>query len=132
MSLIIIIDDDPDILETGKLILESLNHKVITANNPADGFLSIKDNSPDLIILDVMMEEQNDGFFLAKYLRKEGIKTPILMFSSVSHTLGIDFGKTDLNPINEFLEKPVSANILIEKVNKLLNNNSKVTNNVST
>lgn len=128
MSLILIIDDDPDILETGKLILESKNYEVITANNPADGFILTKDKSPDLIILDVMMEEHDDGFFLAQQIRKEGIKTPILMFSSVSHALGIEYGKTDFIPVNEFLEKPVSPDILIEKVNKLLNINKETTN----
>lgn len=121
MSLILIIDDDSDILETGKIILTSRGFEVITANNPNDGYRLVKEKSPDLIILDVMMDEHDDGFFLAQRLRKEKIDIPILMFSSVNNALGMEFGKSDFIPVNEFLEKPVSPEILIEKVEKLLN-----------
>jgi DNA-binding response OmpR family regulator len=120
MALIAVIDDDPDILEASKLILTSRGFKVITANNPSDGFKIVIDNSPDLIILDVMMDEQDDGFFLAQKFRKEKIKTPILMFSSVSQTTGMEYGKSDLIPVDEFVEKPVSPQELLEKVEKLL------------
>lgn len=120
MALIAVIDDDPDILEASSLILSSKGFEVITANNPEDGYKIVIENSPDLIILDVMMDEQDDGFFLAQKFRKEKIQTPILMFSSVSQTTGMSYGKSDLIPVNEFLEKPVSPQELLEKVMKLL------------
>ncbi|OGU72531.1 MAG: response regulator receiver protein [Ignavibacteria bacterium RBG_16_34_14] len=120
MTLIAVIDDDPDILEACSLILASKGFKVITANNPSDGYKIVIENSPDLIILDVMMDEQDDGFFLAQKFRREKIKTPILMFSSVSQTTGMEYGKSDLVPVDEFVEKPVSPKELLEKVEKLL------------
>ncbi len=121
MALIAVIDDDPDILEAASLILNSKGYKVITANNPEDGFKIITENIPDLIILDVMMDVQDDGFFLAQKIRKGKIKTPILMFSSVSQTTGMEYGKSELIPVDEFLEKPVSPQQLLDKVEKLLN-----------
>jgi DNA-binding response OmpR family regulator len=94
---------------------------VISANNPTDGYTLIKENNPALIILDVMMQEPDDGFFLAQKLRRNNITTPILMYTSVSKALGFEFGKNAMVPVDDFVEKPVSSEVLIEKVNKLLN-----------
>lgn len=121
MSLIAIIDDDPDIIDATSLVLMANGYTVATANNPTDGYQLIKDQTPDLIILDVMMTEPDDGFFLAQKIRREGLKTPILMYTSVSKALGFEFGKSDMVPVDDFVEKPVSADVLLDKVQKLLN-----------
>jgi DNA-binding response OmpR family regulator len=115
------IDDDLDIIEASELVLKSKGYETVSANNPDDGYRLIKEKSPDLIILDVMMDEPDDGFFLAQKLRKENIKTPILMYTSVSKTTGYDFAAGDMVPVDEFVEKPISPEELIQKVNKLLN-----------
>ena len=120
MAKIAIIDDDPDILDASSLVLNSKGHEVITASNPDDGYKIVKDQSPDLIILDVMMNEPDDGFFLAQKFRKEKVKVPIIMYTSISKTTGMDFGKSDLVPVDEYVEKPISPDELIEKVEKLL------------
>lgn len=123
MSLVAVIDDDLDILEASSLILKANGYEVVTANNPDDGYNIIIEKSPDLIILDVMMDEPDDGFFLAQKLRKENIKTPILMYTSISKTIGLQFGVNELVPVNDFVEKPISSNELLMKVKKLLNEN---------
>ena len=120
MAKIAIIDYDSDILETSSLVLTSKRHEVITANNPDDGYKIVKENSPDLIILDVMMVEPDDGFFLAQKFRKNNITTPIIMYTSVSKSTGIDYGVNEMVPVNEYVEKPISPAQLIEKVEKLL------------
>ena len=125
MAKIAIIDDDPDIIDASSLVLTSKGHEVITANNPDDGYKIVKENSPDLIILDVMMNEPDDGFFLAQKFRKNNITTPIIMYTSVSKTIGIDYGVNEMVPVNEYVEKPISPAQLIEKVEKLLHQNNK-------
>ncbi len=120
MALIAIIDDDHDILDASSLVLNSRGFKVITALNPDDGYKIVKENKPDLIILDVMMNEPDDGFYLAQKFRKEKILTPIIMYTSVSKSFGMDFGVNELVPVNEFVEKPISPDQLIEKVEALL------------
>lgn len=120
MAKIAIIDDDPDILDVSKIVLTSKGYKVFTALNPDDGYNLIKDQNPDLIILDVMMNEPDDGFFLAQRLRREKIYTPVIMYTSVSKTLGLDFGKSEMVPVDEYIEKPISPDELLEKVDKLL------------
>jgi DNA-binding response OmpR family regulator len=120
MAKIAIIDDDPDILDASTLILQSKGYDVITATNPDDGYKLIKEQNPDLIILDVMMNEPDDGFFLAQKLRREKIDIPIIMYTSVSKTLGLEFAAGEMIPVDEFVEKPISPETLIEKVEKLL------------
>jgi DNA-binding response OmpR family regulator len=120
MALIAIIDDDPDIIEASSLVLKSKGHDVITAGNPDDGYSIVKENLPQLIILDVMMDEPDDGFFLAQRFRKEGITTPILMYTSVSKTIGFEYGSGEMVPVDEFVEKPISPDELIQKVETLL------------
>ncbi len=120
MTRIAIIDDDADILDASSLILTSNGYEVITADNPDDGYKIVKESSPDLIILDVMMNEPDDGFFLAQRFRKDNIKTPIIMYTSVSKATGLDFGISEIVPVDEFVEKPISPEELISKVKKLI------------
>lgn len=126
MAKIAIIDDDPDILDASTLVLNTKGYETITATNPDDGYRIVKEFSPDLIILDVMMNEPDDGFFLAQKFRKENITTPIIMYTSIAKTTGMDFGKSDLVPVDEYVEKPISPDELIEKVEKLLQREKEV------
>jgi DNA-binding response OmpR family regulator len=120
MAKIAIIDDDPDILDASSLVLTSKGFEVITAQNPEDGYKIVTENKPDLIILDVMMNEPDDGFFLAQKFRKNKITTPIIMYTSISKAIGIDYGINEMVPVDEYVEKPISPEQLIEKVEKLL------------
>ena len=120
MAKIVVIDDDPDILEASTLILSSKGHEVLTANNAAAGYHLVKEENPDVIILDVMMDEPDDGFFLAQKIRKEGIKIPIIMYTSVSKSIGLEFGINEIVPVDDFIEKPIPPNELIDKVEKHL------------
>ncbi len=120
MALVAIIDDDPDILDASSLVLKSKGFNVITASNPNDGYKIVTENNPDLIILDVMMDEPDDGFFLAQKFRREKINTPILMYTSVSKAVGMDFNKNEMVPVDDFVEKPISPEELISKVEALL------------
>ncbi len=123
MPLIAVIDDDHDILEATELILKASNFEVITIDNPTEGYNVVKMKNPDLIILDVMMEEPDDGFFLAQKFRREGIKTPILMYTSIAKAVGMEFGAGEMVPVDDFVEKPIASDELIKKVKKLLSDN---------
>lgn len=120
MSKIAIIDDDPDIVEATQMLLESKGYEVVSAGNVQDALELVKSESPDLIVLDVMMEEPDDGFYLATKFRKLGIKTPIIMLTSISKVTGFGYGTGNAVPADEFLEKPVTPSLLIEKIENLL------------
>jgi len=121
MAKILIVDDDPDIVEAGTLFLEREGHVVGAAFNRADGMKAVETFGPDLLILDVMMEQPDDGFAMAQELRRKGWKKPILMLTSVATASGLAFGKDDeMVPVDEFQAKPVQPADLIRKVNRLL------------
>ena len=120
MTTVAIIDDDIDILEASSLVLTSKGYNVITASDPDEGYKLVKEYKPDLIILDVMMNEPDDGFFLAQKFRWEKIDTPIIMYTSVSKSIGIEFGASEMVPVEDFVEKPITPDVLIDKVEKLL------------
>jgi DNA-binding response OmpR family regulator len=120
MSLIAIIDDDPDIVEALSAILTAKNYEVVAAKNAAEGEKIIAEHSPDLVILDVMMEEPDDGFFLAQNLRAKKFTKPIVMLTSVSKTVGFEFDAGEMAPVDKFLEKPISPQRLLAVIDELI------------
>ncbi|UCH15451.1 MAG: response regulator [Bacteroidales bacterium] len=126
MAKILIIDDDNDFSEATKVILESRNYEVISADNTKEGLQLLENENPDLLILDVMMENKAAGFIISRQVRKDPKykKLPILMLTSMREQTGFFFPgepKSDeFLPVNEFLEKPATSEILLEKVEKLL------------
>lgn len=126
MAKILIIDDDPDIVESMRIILESCRHKVEIAKNGEDGLRQAAEGKHDLIILDVMMETISKGFEVARSLRqtKNGRTVPILMLTAIKESTGLDFeyeaGDKDWLPVDAYLEKPLKPNELLVKVETLL------------
>jgi DNA-binding response OmpR family regulator len=121
MAKILIVDDDSDITFAIELFLKKAQHEVLTASNRADGMKAIEDGNPDLIILDVMMEQADDGIAMAQELRRQGCEIPILMLTSVGKVTGFTYDEDqELVPVNAFFEKPIQPDILLKKVNELL------------
>lgn len=123
---ILIIDDDPDIIEAMKVVLENKGYEVRSAQDGAEGMERLKEARPDLIILDVMMRTSQEGFELSRQLKgsAEYKDIPILMLTAVKDKTGLDFkstaGDESWLPVEEFLDKPVKPDVLLEKVASLL------------
>jgi two-component system, OmpR family, response regulator len=121
VSKILIVDDDPDIQEACRLILEKEGYEVECASNRAEGRQKVAESAPDLLILDVMMEEPDDGLNMARELRRGGYDKPILMLTSVNAAMGLRIDRDDeIVPVEIFQEKPVEPRKLIEEVQSLL------------
>ncbi len=125
MARIICIDDDRDIVETCKMTLEAKGHQVETASGGSEGLEKAKSFKPELILLDVMMDDTTDGFHTAYNFRKEAdLKdVPILMLTSINQETGLGFNKEkdgEFLPVDEFVEKPIQPEKLIELADKLL------------
>lgn len=121
MAKILIVDDDPDIVEASQLFLEKEGHTVATADSRSAGMAQVERFQPDLLILDVMMEQPDDGFAMAQDLRRLGKRFPILMLTSVATASGLAFGKDEeMVPVDEFLPKPVEPDTLVKTVAALL------------
>ena len=124
---ILIVDDDLDLTSALKVTLESENYSVVTASDRMEGMEKIRTERPDIIILDVMMSAWQDGFEMARELKKDSqfIKNiPILMMTGVKVKTGIDFKSTAGDPtwcpVDGFLDKPVDPEVLLAEVRKLL------------
>jgi two-component system, OmpR family, response regulator len=121
MAKILIVDDDPDMVEAGRYVLEREGHTVTSASNVETGLKAIDETMPDLLILDVMMEEADDGLVFARQVRRKGFAAPILMLTSVNRAMGLAIDKDDeMVPVDEFVEKPVDPDVLVAKVDGLL------------
>lgn len=118
---ILIVDDDPDIVDAGRLVLEREGYQVEGAPNRAQGMKALEQGAPDLLILDVMMEEPDDGLRMARDIRKAGHTLPIIMLTSVNAAMGVNIDKDEeMVPVDEFQPKPVEPQTLVAKVKKLL------------
>ena len=121
MSKILVVDDDPDVVEAVTAFLERAGYVVQSAGNRREGMTKVGVEKPDLIILDVMMEEPDDGYAMAQELRRDGFTKPILMLTSIARVTGLSYG-VDVStvPVDDFVEKPVTPAALLEKVAALL------------
>ena len=118
---ILIVDDDPDIVDAGRLVLEREGYQVESASNRAAGMKALDEIKPDLLILDVMMEEPDDGLHMARDIRRAGNDLPIIMLTSINAAMGLNIDKDEeMVPVDEFQPKPVDPQTLIAKVKKLL------------
>jgi CheY-like chemotaxis protein len=122
---ILIIDDDIDLVEAMRLTLESAGFEVIDAQDGKKGIEKIASGSPDLVILDVMMGTQDEGFHVAYQIKNnpDTSDIPLIMLTAVGQETGFSFNKEkdeDFLPVNEFLEKPIDPDTLIELVKKNL------------
>lgn len=123
---ILIVDDDPDYTKALQAILESGQYAVVTAANRTEGMEKIKDDKPDLVILDVMMSTWSDGFEMSRELKNhpQYKDIPILMLTAVKERTGLGFKSTAGDPVwlpvDGFLDKPVEPQILLAEVEKLI------------
>ena len=121
MAKILVVDDDPDVQVACRLILEKEGHTVACAPNRAEGMATVESFQPDLLILDVMMNQLDDGIIMAQDLRRKEYSTPILMLTSIGKVSGMTFGRdNEANPVDDLVEKPVQAADLLARINVLL------------
>ena len=121
MAKILVVDDDPDITYALSLFLRKEGHEVQTAASRAEGMQAITSFRPDLMILDVMMEQPDDGIAMAQELRREGATLPIVMLTSVGKVTGMSFDRdSELVPVDAFFEKPVRPDELLRTLGELL------------
>ena len=120
---VLIVDDDPDIQESIKMVLENAGFICKGAMDREGGMKLIKKENPDLVILDVMMEEPDDGFFMAQELHAQNIRIPIIMLTSIGSVTGMKYAKdNEMVMVDEFVEKPVTPDELLGKINALIGN----------
>lgn len=127
MARLMIIDDDKELAENLASILTGEGHSVKVWHKMEGALDKIKEDKPELLILDVMFPDNPAaGFDLARSVRTtpEIAKLPIIHLTGVNQHFPMDFSSKDIDPdwmpVQDFIEKPVAPKVLIAKIKKML------------
>jgi len=123
---IMVVDDDPDMRDALQMILESGGYTVVTAEDGERCLAKLKEEQPDLLILDLLMPKM-DGFEVCKALKdpryaKSG-NMPIIILSSIQE--GVSQRRYELETgvqldVDDYVEKPIESSVLLERVGKIM------------
>ncbi|MGB9695727.1 MAG: response regulator [Ignavibacteria bacterium] len=119
---ILLVDDDTDLLEQNKLLLESQGYEVVTADNMKSAMEVFRREKPDAAILDLIMEEHDSGFVLAHKIKKDSNGSiPVYLLTSATYITGMKFGTStpeeqDWIDADGWLDKPVRIEELVNKL----------------
>jgi DNA-binding response OmpR family regulator len=117
---ILVVDDEPDVISLLTLVLKSQGYDVISAGDGKEALEKARGESPDLILLDVMLPRM-DGYKVARMLKfdEKYRHIPIIMLTARiqdrDKQTGLEMG------VNDYLTKPFDTNVLLEKVKALFN-----------
>ncbi len=109
---VLYVEDDPDYLDMVREILEAGGFEMVAASSAEEGIQAWEDAQPDLIIVDLMMEEVDAGTSLITQLRARGCDVPIYMLSSVGDDLAMSTDYSGLGLAGVF-QKPIDGNALV-------------------
>jgi DNA-binding response OmpR family regulator len=112
---ILIVDDDPDVRDVIALVLAKHGYVVVGAENTRQGLQRFRDTNPDLIIIDLIMEEVDSGTHLVKELQALGNQAPVYLLSSVGDGLSMTVNYSDLGVMG-ILQKPLLPSTLLSLV----------------
>ena len=126
MSKILIIDDDKDFQYSTRIVLEKHGFEVASAYNPQEGIEKVQSEKPDIVILDVIMPDDFEGFEVAKKIREElGMKElPIILLTAVHIEKKVPYRfapHEDWLPVDYFYDKPIDPGVLVTKIREFLN-----------
>jgi len=107
---VLMIDDDVDLIEVNKAVLEANGYRVSVAFNGEEGLEKAKKLHPDVIVLDVMMDYKTEGFHVTYDLRQDPVlkKTPIIMLTAINKEEFIGRFQPDPTwlPVDKLFDKP--------------------------
>jgi len=118
---VLVIDDDPEIIDAMTNLLDAKGYQVVSASNGKDGVELAKKEKPGIILLDVMMTTKSEGFDVARALHKDAAlkDIPVVMVTGVRKEMNLPFGfepDSDWLPVKAVLEKPIKPDQLLKIV----------------
>jgi two-component system, OmpR family, alkaline phosphatase synthesis response regulator PhoP len=122
---ILLIDDDEDLVRSFQVTLETNGYDVITAPDGKKGFEMLKKENPDLLVLDVMMNTDLEGYTLLHNIKKEPNfkKLPVIMLTGIMDQLGVNLyeGAEDVPelPNVHYRDKPIDPFALVDLIRDL-------------
>jgi two-component system, OmpR family, alkaline phosphatase synthesis response regulator PhoP len=125
MAKILLIDDDVDFTAATTTLLNSKGHTVITAASGDEGFSKAKKEKPDLLLLDVMMTTEDEGFVFARKFKEDAqtAHLPVILVTGIKRSKGLPFSyepDPDWLPVRAVLDKPVKPDDLFKALEEAL------------
>ena len=122
---ILIIDDDIDLLEQLSMMLSGEGYEIETAEGQAEGEEAILATRPDLVVVDLMMENMDSGFVLCHSCKSLYPDVPVIVLTAVTSATGIEFSADTQEErswikADAFLDKPVRPETIKHEIRKLL------------
>jgi DNA-binding response OmpR family regulator len=123
---ILVVDDDPDITDILDVLFQGEGYDVVIAHDGEEGLAKIKEENPDLIILDLLMPKL-DGYGVCKTLQdprwSKWKDIPIVVLTSVSEEVSQRRYELETGvrlDVDDYIEKPIDPDIVLERVHKIL------------
>ncbi len=126
---VLIVDDDVDFLEIHSAVLTHRGYHVITARSSKECLEELDKARPDVVVLDVMMEQFDSGFRLSKKIKTKHRGLPVMLLTSIGAQTGLEFSSNEklLKAVGAdvLLDKPVSPKVFIDEIEKLTGSKKK-------
>jgi len=123
MAKVLVVDDDPDFVKVTSKVLASAGHEVVSAGNGAKALQAMRQDPPDVVLLDIMMSYILDGLDVSREMAEDPAlkEIPVIMVTSLTGVKGSGMFPTDeYVPVDEWLSKPVDPETLLARVNEAL------------
>ena len=120
---VLLVDDDRDLVEAMRTVLENDGYEVEAAYDGAQCLETVKAGPPDLIVLDIMMRTMGDGMYVAQHLRQDEAtrSIPIIVVSGINQVPPYSLWPDEAwLPVDVFMEKPVEPDGLLEAIRNSL------------
>jgi two-component system alkaline phosphatase synthesis response regulator PhoP len=124
---VLLVDDDIDLIEQNKMLLESKGYEVVTAENVKDAWDTFQKEKPDAAVLDLIMEEHDSGFVLAHRIKRDayGKTIPVFLLTSATYVTGMKFGVSSSEEqewinCDAWFNKPINIDELSNKLEECL------------
>ena len=124
MAKVLVVDDDPDFVKVTAKVLEKAGHEVVSAANGAKALKAMRLDTPDVVLLDIMMSYILDGLDVSREMAGDpALKDiPVIMVTSLTGVKGSDMFPTDeYVPVDEWVSKPVDPDTLLARLDEALN-----------
>jgi DNA-binding response OmpR family regulator len=116
-SRILIVDDDPEIIEVVRTALEAKGYQMLVARDGNQGLAMAEHDSPDLVILDMMMPKRS-GFLVLEKLRQLELPVKVIMITANEGSRHKQYA--EMLGVNEYIRKPFAMDKLLDCVQRLL------------
>jgi DNA-binding response OmpR family regulator len=124
---VLLVDDDIDLIDQNKMLLESKGYEVVTAENVKDAWDTFQKEKPDAAVLDLIMEEHDSGFVLAHRIKRDayGKTIPVFLLTSATYVTGMKFGVSSSEEqewinCDAWFNKPINIDELSNKLEECL------------